>query len=86
MLNGSQRPMGVTQQKQRIRHKSLAFTDTTHEEDTSDATEDSDKEIVMALPVRTNRSKSTLDKLVREPELGRYNQWEEQLGHFILDS
>ena len=39
----------------------------------SDNFANSDKEIIMvqALPIRSNRTKSTLDKLVREPELGR---------------
>ena len=57
----------LAMQKQRFRHKNLANTDIVNA-----ATED-DKKLVIAqaLPVRVNRTKSTLDKLVREPELGR---------------
>ena len=66
---------GIVLPKQRFRHKHLAFNDITEDDDVSDTTED-DKEVIIgpqALPVRANRSKSTLDKLVREPELGRQN-------------
>ena len=81
--NGSHLQSGVTmlysetQHRQKIRHKSLVIRDSVEDRDTAGednlASENSDKEIIMAkaLPVRTNRTKSTLDKLVREPELGK---------------
>ena len=83
MYNASHRQSGVTQhntqllQKQKIRHKSLAFTDSTEGgEDNlvSDTTDNGDKELIIAqaVRVRANRTKSTLDKLVREPELGKH--------------
>ena len=66
----------------RIRHKSLARAvggdnlpsdNLPSDNIASDNLANSDKEIIVvqALPKRSNRTKSTLDKLVREPELGR---------------
>ena len=51
--------------KQKIRHKIFAH-ELYKDHDTSD------KEMILAraLPLRTNRTKSNLDKLVREPKLG----------------
>ena len=66
---------GYHLQSRIFRHKNLAFNDNTGDDDISDTTED-DKEVIIApqaLSLRGNRSKSTLDKLVREPELGRQN-------------
>ena len=63
-----------TPHRQKIRHKSLVMADSVEDADTAGEDDTaSDKEIIMAkaLPVRNNRTKSTLDKLVREPELGK---------------
>ena len=85
MSDPVQRQAGVTMlysevmHRPRIRHKSLARGGTVDGENlasdnlASDNLANSDKEIIMvqALPIRSNRTKSNLDKLVREPELGR---------------
>ena len=62
--------------RQKIRHKTIAleFAGSTEfpREHVYREHEESDKEVILAraLPLRSNRTKSNLDKLVREPKLG----------------
>ena len=79
-LNSKLQQYNEVGHKQRIRHKSLAaFTASIDNRSITDHNQfennDENKELVLAaqaLPLRANRTKSTLDKLVREPVLGMY--------------